>query len=621
MKAFVIKIAELFKMDSQLGNEFVFKEEKRRLLIPLYQREYKWSDERIASLINDIKKRDKFLGNIILDEKDNCYEIVDGQQRLTTCVLALLVLYNHYTGHPMEQGTIERLMCPYDEFVLKNDSIGDYVVKEEECYSLTITEDNDIYGQAADFSRAYEKLEGIIESFSSNEEVNEFRQKLINSKILVLINDEHEYTRPVEQIFLDINEKAQLLMVEDIFKGHCFENYDVYQHTYLRNKWVELKRVAAEFKKFAFEDTSQYIYLYLLETETVNMPKNLMIEGKHYLENKTTDQIELILNNLIGFGKAVVDFHQQLNRMDYRFVDLCNNSNEYRNTDDHLILKQMCKSMIEYNGAIYQKMPLLYLVFKLKNNTEIVDQINHKDFRKIITNLYIYMNLFVLSGARKSKKELDQTIRSAFDETAVIETIISAAKHLRVDKVQEFTIKQSYSFEKLSFIYSVIDSYVANDNWIKTIYSRENHHNLEHFIIPDNRNAKVRWEVDRDASFNITIPADIAKKWKKRTVNQLVIDSTLNEMLGNKDIVCKINMILDWYRNRNEQLPKHVELFVNHILSMPEYERLKEMKEIQADQSAVQNLYEIFLRAYFDEENSVLIASIERAFVDTFRNN
>lgn len=621
MKAFVIMIAELFKMDSKLGDEVHFKEEKRRLLIPLYQREYKWSDERISSLINDIKRRDKFLGNIILDERDNCYEIVDGQQRLTTCILALIVLYNHYEGHPMMQSSIDKLLCPYNEFILKNDSIGEYIDKGNGVYRLSITQDNDLYGQAGDFNRAYEKLKGIIESFSTNEEVNEFKQKLINSKILVLINDEHEYTRPVEQLFLDINEKAQLLKVEDIFKGHCFENYDADHHTELRNKWVELKRMSAEFKRFAFEDTSQYIYLYLLETETLNMPENLMIEGKHYLENKTTDQIELILNNMIGFGKAAVEFYQQLNISDYRFSDLCKNSYEYRNTDDHIILKQMCKSMLEYNGAIYQKIPLLYLVFKLKGNTEIVEQMNHKDFRKIITNLYIYMNLFVLSGARKSKKELDQTIRDAFDETAVIESIVSAAKCLRADKVQEFSINLAYPFEKLSFVYSIIDNYLANDNWIRKIYSRENHYNLEHFIIPDNRNRKVKYKVDGDVSFDIIIPKEIAKKWKKRVVNQLIIDNRLNETLENEDIVSKIDKIIDWYSNRDEQLPKHLKVYIDYILEMPEYQRLKGYKDMDVEQVTVQNLYEDFLYAYFDEENSELLKNIEGAFTSSFSNN
>ena len=86
MRAFTISLGQLFKMDSKLGGNQNFIESKRKLLIPLYQREYKWTDDRISTLLNDIKIQDKFLGNIILDECEDCYEVVDGQQRLTTCI-------------------------------------------------------------------------------------------------------------------------------------------------------------------------------------------------------------------------------------------------------------------------------------------------------------------------------------------------------------------------------------------------------------------------------------------------------------------------------------------------------------------------------------------------------
>ena len=82
MRAFVLKMSEFFKMDkpTEPAN---FKADKRELCIPLYQREYKWENEKINTLIADIKKQPKFLGNIILEETDTRYEIADGQQRIS----------------------------------------------------------------------------------------------------------------------------------------------------------------------------------------------------------------------------------------------------------------------------------------------------------------------------------------------------------------------------------------------------------------------------------------------------------------------------------------------------------------------------------------------------------
>lgn len=78
MKAFVVKFEQLFKMDTGVQTDLVnFCQEKRKMLIPLYQREYTWTDEKIITLINDIKRSNKYLGNIIFDETESCYEIVD----------------------------------------------------------------------------------------------------------------------------------------------------------------------------------------------------------------------------------------------------------------------------------------------------------------------------------------------------------------------------------------------------------------------------------------------------------------------------------------------------------------------------------------------------------------
>lgn len=367
MKAFVVKFKQLFRMDTgSQGDTVNFNMNKRRLLIPLYQREYTWTDEKIVTLVNDIKRCNKYLGNIILDEGETCYEIVDGQQRITTCFLTLACLYNKYVGKKKEQTALKRLIKPYDEFILQNDSVGDYISEIKGKLFLTIEENNDVYYQANDFKRAFETISKEIDKLENHEKILEFKRKLLDCEILVLINDQHDNTHPVEQLFLDINEKAQLLQVEDIFKGHCFENYEEFFHNDLRTLWIQLKKCAMGFKKFGFADASQYIYLYLLEEEGYSIPANLTLRGKHYLDGMNMDETESILKEMINYGQANLEFYDHLSNTDYRFADLCENSYKYRNTNDHLVLKQMCKIMLESTTAQYQKLPLLYFIHSLR---------------------------------------------------------------------------------------------------------------------------------------------------------------------------------------------------------------------------------------------------------------
>lgn len=98
--------------------------------------------------------------------------------------------------------------------------------------------------------------------------------------------------------------------------------------------------------------------------------------------------------------------------------------------------------------------------------------------------------------------------------------------------------------ESYEFLYTITDNYNSNTNWIPAVYSHETNFNLEHFLIPDQRAAKIRWYIDDAQYFNIPIDIEFAKKNKRKTCNLLIIDHDLNESLDNYDIVKKIEMIL-----------------------------------------------------------------------------
>lgn len=63
-------------------------------IVPIYQRNYAWGVTEIEQLIEDIdssigdSNKNYFLGNLIVNQRDdNVYEVIDGQQRLTTLFL------------------------------------------------------------------------------------------------------------------------------------------------------------------------------------------------------------------------------------------------------------------------------------------------------------------------------------------------------------------------------------------------------------------------------------------------------------------------------------------------------------------------------------------------------
>ena len=82
-----------------------------KLSIPLYQRPYKWTIEHTEDLLNDIKKTMEekpdipyVMGSVIVYKKNaDEYEIVDGQQRLTTLSILLYILKSTNYGGLQDQ--------------------------------------------------------------------------------------------------------------------------------------------------------------------------------------------------------------------------------------------------------------------------------------------------------------------------------------------------------------------------------------------------------------------------------------------------------------------------------------------------------------------------------------
>ena len=117
----VIEIGNFLSPEAQsivIQEQFTRKlDSNRTYIIPDFQREIRWDEEQIVELINNIGAGAKFLGNVILSEikrengnpqslKD--YEIIDGQQRITTLLMILRFIQYKYG----EDLNVSRNFCP-----------------------------------------------------------------------------------------------------------------------------------------------------------------------------------------------------------------------------------------------------------------------------------------------------------------------------------------------------------------------------------------------------------------------------------------------------------------------------------------------------------------------------
>lgn len=90
-------------METQYLNKSLEEIFQSKYIIPLYQRNYAWEEEEISQLLQDLYENFKksknntglnyFIGSlVVLKRKDGFYEVIDGQQRLTTLSILLKIL-------------------------------------------------------------------------------------------------------------------------------------------------------------------------------------------------------------------------------------------------------------------------------------------------------------------------------------------------------------------------------------------------------------------------------------------------------------------------------------------------------------------------------------------------
>jgi hypothetical protein len=91
-------------------------------IVPDYQREYVWTDKEVQQLLEDIdeqidagSEKEYFVGMILVSpgSQKNHFEVIDGQQRLTTFYLLMCALRHRFKGTPQHQAINGLLSANY----------------------------------------------------------------------------------------------------------------------------------------------------------------------------------------------------------------------------------------------------------------------------------------------------------------------------------------------------------------------------------------------------------------------------------------------------------------------------------------------------------------------------
>lgn len=213
--------------------------DKTKYIIPPYQRAYSWTESECEELFEDLKtafQKNKsegyFLGNLVLatSVRDE-FEVIDGQQRLTTLIMFLKVLYYFYSSNTKLKNTIWILDDTMQKIIEQRVKTNIFIEKDSKSFNEVLDE-NYRYEKPQDKKDKfktniyffYEKIKDFIEQ--DGNDIKDFIDFVLYDVSLLPIFTEGENTAKAREkalkIFETMNNRGMALDDSDIFKSNLY---------------------------------------------------------------------------------------------------------------------------------------------------------------------------------------------------------------------------------------------------------------------------------------------------------------------------------------------------------------------------------------------------------------
>ncbi|MBK4156147.1 DUF262 domain-containing protein [Corynebacterium macginleyi] len=358
----------------------------RRLLIPVYQRNYDWQHKQCARLFDDLEeiilsdRKKHFFGAVVGKNQDSWnWIVIDGQQRLTTVSILMLAF-----AHALRDDEIQS-----EDPSLAEKIISDYLRigynKENPRFKLKPVKDDD---------NAYQRLFGPETEFINSSNVTSnyrfFREKLRSTsldadqvwkaicRLEVMHLDLEEYDEP-QRIFESLNSTGLELKEADKIRNYVLMGLDSTQQERLYNeRWNPIE------DNCSFQ-TDSFIRWYLTTYTTKTPREQDVYEAfKSFASKRKTNMPEL-LDDLYAYSKY--------------FREIRESDTGYPEVDTQL------KRMNEFMGAVVLPflMPLLRDVHESKTTPD--------DFLEVLLTIESYIvRRFVTGIATNSLNKIFATM-------------------------------------------------------------------------------------------------------------------------------------------------------------------------------------------------------------------
>jgi len=259
-------------------------------IVPDYQREYVWTDKEVQKLLDDINEQsdagnslEYFIGMVLVSPADqkNHYEIIDGQQRLTTFFLLLCALKQLFQGEPQVQVLSGLITTSYADsegntrtslkLEPRYENAGEVVRKLVE-----LDADPQIvragiqaagigtFGSLENLVNAYTTIHRYLkDNYDDAVKLRKYWGYLANNVVFIQISTD---VSSALKIFETINERGVGLNPMDLLKNLLFTRVKLEQFTQLKDEW---KKITKPLEK-AKEKPLRFLRYFLMANYVIN---------------------------------------------------------------------------------------------------------------------------------------------------------------------------------------------------------------------------------------------------------------------------------------------------------------------------------------------------------------
>ncbi len=471
------------KPDKKSLKNILVAEDEAYYQIPIYQRPYQWGKEQCEELLNDLFENyedhgedDYFCSSLVFiqsDEGNKTYDIIDGQQRLSTFILLAKVLATLYSiGDKYQRYLQESWSDRHEDGEKKKrkrldfDLVGSSAKKDFQD-ALDFFDDLDASKGKNSYKNSYLKNAICLKNYLEKkeiEDINDFIQWLYLKVNFITITCSD--TDMALRIFNVLNARGLPLHATDIFKGELLKKLtEEKEQEELATRWENLRQKCLD-NGFAMETLFSQHLTYL-------HPKT----SKERMKIRLNTQFDELQKSPLEYLDVVEDFY-----------------NAYCEV---LEMQDRHAHLLSYLASDFWRIILCTSILHNYSQSEI------ETLKELLVKFY-YQNW--VAEQKEPKKQTNCNIIKALKEKKNIDDIISIVKqYLDKNKItQNFRekLKDDHLYEKhkkssknswLRPILILVEYFMSDDPEPKRIQTNDFH--VEH-ILPQKPTLSSQWAKD-----------------------------------------------------------------------------------------------------------------------------